>query len=128
LAAATSTGGIVGQYLGRIGDTPIPGAGTWADATVAVSGTGQGESFIRTVACRSLAVELAHGADLERALATTLDGLVAAGGFGGLIAATVDGRLAYGFNTPVMAYAVRAPGLSEQALSREPGVWLVAAG
>lgn len=122
LAAATSTGGIVGQYLGRIGDTPLPGAGTWADAHVAVSGTGKGEAFIRSVACKSVAVELANGAALEAAIASTLDGLVTAGGDGGLIALTSDGRFAYGFNTPAMAYAFRAPGLAEAGLSKVAGV------
>lgn len=127
LAAATSTGGIVGQYSGRIGDTPLPGAGTWADGTVAVSGTGKGEAFIRSVACKSLAVELANGASLEDAITTTLAGLVAADGFGGLIVVTADGRIGYGFNTPAMAYAVRAPGLAEQDLTRHAGVHVVKA-
>jgi len=128
LAAATSTGGIVGQYRGRIGDTPLPGAGTWADAHVAVSGTGKGEAFIRSVACKSLAVELAHGATLATALRTTLAGLVTADGTGGLIVVTADGRLAYGFNTPALAYAFRAPGVAEQGLSKDAGVRVVAAG
>lgn len=125
LAAATSTGGIVGQYLGRIGDTPLPGAGTWADTQVAVSGTGKGESFIRSVACRSLAAELAHGATVEAALSTTLAGLVTAEGNGGLIVVTADGRIGYGFNTPAMAYAFRAPGLAEQGLTRSAGVRVI---
>jgi beta-aspartyl-peptidase (threonine type) len=125
LAAATSTGGIVGQYLGRIGDTPIPGAGTWADARTAVSGTGKGEAFIRSVACKSVADELAHGATLEAALATALAGLVTAAGNGGFIAVTVDGQVGYGFNTPAMAYAFRAPGLAEQGLSHSAGVHIV---
>lgn len=122
LAAATSTGGIVGQYRGRIGDTPLPGAGTWADAHVAVSGTGKGEAFIRSVACKSVAVELAHGATLEKALATSLAGLVSADGSGGLIVVTAGGRVGYGFNTPAMAYAIRAPGLSEHGLAKSAGV------
>jgi beta-aspartyl-peptidase (threonine type) len=116
LAAATSTGGIVGQYLGRIGDTPIPGAGTWADARTAVSGTG---------ACKRVSDELAHGATLEAALHTTLTGLVTADGSGGLIVVTSDGSFGYGFNTPAMAYAFRAPGLSEHGLSRSAGVRIV---
>lgn len=128
LAAATSTGGIVGQHSGRIGDTPIPGAGTWADATVAVSGTGKGEAFIRSVACKSLADELRHGASLEDALTTTLAGLVTADGNGGLIVVTADGRVGYGFNTPAMAYAVRGPGIEEQDLTQETGVRVLRAG
>ena len=56
VAAATSTGGMTGKPLGRVGDTPIIGAGTWADGVVAVSCTGVGEAFIRTVAAHSVAV------------------------------------------------------------------------
>src|SRR5690606_9497046 len=48
LAAATSTGGRLGQYAGRLGDTPVPGAGTWCDERQALSGTGIGEAFLRT--------------------------------------------------------------------------------
>ncbi len=128
LAAATSTGGIVGQYSGRIGDTPLPGAGTWADANVAVSGTGKGEAFIRSVACKSLADELRHGASLSDALTTSLAGLVSAGGTGGFIVVTADGRVGYGFNTPAMAYGVRAPGVTEHDLTQDTGVHVLTTG
>lgn len=128
VAAATSTGGIVGQYRGRIGDTPLPGAGTWADARVAVSGTGKGEAFIRSVACKSVAVELANGSDVAGALTSALAGLVTAHGDGGFIAVTADGSFGYGFNTPAMAYAFRAPGMAEQGLSQRAGVHVFGAG
>lgn len=122
VAAATSSGGIVGQYKGRLGDTPIPGAGTWADAHVAVSGTGKGEAFIRSVACKSLADRLAGGGDIEAAITSALADLVTAQGYGGFIVATTAGSFAFGFNTPAMAYAFRAPGTSEEGLSRTAGV------
>lgn len=126
LAAATSTGGIVGQYSGRIGDTPLPGAGTWADTSVALSGTGKGEAFIRSVACRSLAFELERGASLEGALNAALARLIRADGRGGFIAVTADGTFGFGFNTPAMAYGIRAPGVSEEGLTQDAGVRVVA--
>ena len=61
LAAATSTGGMTGKPDGRIGDTPIIGAGTWADARVAVSCTGVGEAFIRTCAAHEVASRVKVG-------------------------------------------------------------------
>src|SRR5215217_5270586 len=60
LAAATSTGGVSGQRLGRVGDSPLIGAGTWADETVAVSCTGHGESFIRTALAHEVHALLRH--------------------------------------------------------------------
>jgi beta-aspartyl-peptidase (threonine type) len=58
-AAATSTGGIVGKRPGRIGDSPVPGAGTWADARCALSATGDGEAILRVALTRSIAMRLA---------------------------------------------------------------------
>lgn len=57
-AAATSTGGIVGKRSGRVGDSPIPGAGTWADARCALSATGDGEAILRVALTRSIAMKL----------------------------------------------------------------------
>lgn len=57
-AAATSTGGIVGKRPGRVGDSPIPGAGTWADARCALSATGDGEAILRVALTRSIAMRL----------------------------------------------------------------------
>ena len=67
LAAATSTGGLDGQRPGRVGDSPLTGAGTWADERVAVSCAGQGETFIRAGAARLVAALVEHGATLEAA-------------------------------------------------------------
>ena len=61
LAAATSTGGILGQRPGRVGDSPLIGAGTWADSHVAVSCTGDGELFIRSAAARTVAFRVEQG-------------------------------------------------------------------
>jgi beta-aspartyl-peptidase (threonine type) len=64
-AAATSTGGIVGKRRGRVGDSPIPGAGTWADDRVALSATGDGEAILRVALTRSIALGALRGGDLR---------------------------------------------------------------
>ncbi len=102
LAAATSTGGINGQPPGRVGDSPLIGAGTWADADVAVSCTGDGEAFIRAGVARGLAGMVAHGASVEAAAGRALEEVAALGGQGGLIALGRDGRIATPFSTEAM--------------------------
>ena len=101
LAAATSTGGMTGKAPGRVGDTPIIGAGTYADnATCAVSATGHGEFFIRHGAAFAIAARLRHaGQTLRQAARTVIDELAAAGGSGGLVAVDRAGALALPFNT-----------------------------
>ena len=106
LAAATSTGGVYGAPPGRVGDTPIPGAGVWADTEVAVSCTGQGEAFLRTVAAHDLAARMRYGgATLHDAGDAVLQAVAAIGGDGGLIAVTRDGEIIAPFNTPGMKRA-----------------------
>jgi isoaspartyl peptidase/L-asparaginase-like protein (Ntn-hydrolase superfamily) len=92
LAAATSTGGTPGKDPGRVGDAPLPGAGTWADdATVAVSGTGDGEAIIRAALAHEVDALVRHaGLSVEEAAARALDGL-APYGTAGLIALGRDG-------------------------------------
>jgi isoaspartyl peptidase/L-asparaginase-like protein (Ntn-hydrolase superfamily) len=109
LAAATSTGGVRGQLHGRVGDTPVIGAGTWADERVAVSCTGAGEQFIRAAAAHELSahVRLA-GASLNDAAASVITDLD-----GGFIALSDDGSWAMPFNTALM-YRGRAAGGSVQ--------------
>ena len=124
LAAATSTGGILGQYTGRLGDTPVPGAGTWCDERHALSGTGIGEAFLRSVACRSVALRIDLGATPEEALRTGLEELVRARGDGGFIYLGRDGTYGFAYNTPMLAVAYRAPGASYQDVQQEPGVHL----
>ena len=101
VAAATSTGGMTGKPRGRVGDTPIIGAGTWADTTVAVSCTGVGEAFIRTVAAHSVAVHHQH-TGLEEAADRVLTDVAPFGGRGGLIAVNTKGQVVLPFQTMLM--------------------------
>lgn len=102
LAAATSTGGMRGQRPGRVGDSPLIGAGTWADGWVAVSCTGDGEAFIRAGAARQLASLVQAGFSLEQAAERVMDDVSSLGGDGGLIALDAEGRVA----TPIHAEAM----------------------
>jgi len=105
LAAATSTAGVFGKMPGRVGDTPIPGAGSWADEHVAASGTGQGEYFIRVAACAQLGWRLAGGEALEPAARAVIDQIGGLGGDGGLIALDRQGNIAHPFNSQGMKRA-----------------------
>ena len=96
---------VFGKMPGRVGDTPIPGAGTWADGRVAVSATGQGEFFIRTVACAQVGWRVAAGATLEEATRAVIAEIGDLGGDGGLIALDRDGRIAHPFNSQGMKRA-----------------------
>jgi beta-aspartyl-peptidase (threonine type) len=104
LAAATSTGGNTNKMPGRIGDTPIIGAGTYANnATCAVSATGDGEFFIRAVAAHDLAALLEYrGITLAEAAQSVIDKIGRLGGTGGLIAVDRAGNIALPFNTTGM--------------------------
>ncbi|HEY9101168.1 isoaspartyl peptidase/L-asparaginase [Chitinimonas sp.] len=104
LAAATSTGGRTAKMAGRIGDTPVIGAGTWADDLVAVSGTGHGESFIRCAAAHEVASRVRYiGQPLGDACDEIVFGqLVEIGGSGGLIAVDWEGHVAMPFNSEGM--------------------------
>jgi len=105
LAAATSTAGVFGKMPGRVGDTPIPGAGSWADGRVAVSGTGQGEYFIRVAACVQVSWRVSAGQSLSEAGRAVIDEIGAMGGDGGLIALDRDGNIAAPFNSQGMKRA-----------------------
>ena len=102
VAAATSTGGMTGKPKGRIGDTPIIGAGTWADTNIAVSCTGVGEAFIRTCAAHRLAIKYEAGLSLDDACRDVLDAVEPIGGRGGVIAVTTNGDVATPFQTMLM--------------------------
>ncbi len=106
LAAATSTGGLHGQRPGRVGDSPVIGAGTWADRRVAVSCTGKGEAFVRAGAARLLAALVASGVALGVAASTVLDEVAACEGDGGLIAVDASGEVALPFSTDAMPRGV----------------------
>ncbi len=105
LAAATSTAGVFGKMPGRVGDTPIPAAGTWADGHAAVSGTGQGEYFIRVAACAQTAWRVAAGQPLAEASRAVIDEIGTLGGDGGLIALDRQGNIAAPFNSQGMTRA-----------------------
>jgi len=105
LASATSTAGVFGKLPGRIGDTPLVGAGTWADGTAAVSCTGQGEYFIRVNAAAQTAFRHAAGEGLETAGGTVLQQIVDMGGEGGLIAVNRHGDIAVPFRSQGMKRA-----------------------
>jgi beta-aspartyl-peptidase (threonine type) len=100
LAAATSTGGMTGKLPGRVGDTPLIGAGTYADnASCAVSATGHGEFFIRYGVAHEVAARIAHrGEMLAEAARTVIDDIGRIGGSGGLIAVGRHGDPALPFN------------------------------
>ncbi len=107
LAAATSTGGVLGKLHGRVGDTPLIGAGTWADRTVAVSCTGTGEYFILSAVSAQVAFRMRlAGQDLPSAAAAALAEARALGGDGGLIAVDSRGTVCAPFNTQGMARAL----------------------
>jgi beta-aspartyl-peptidase (threonine type) len=110
LVVAVSTGGIQGKLPGRIGDSPIPGAGLYADDRFgAVCGTGMGEAFIRLSLAKLMVVELQHGmnatevaqgavAHLEKAMRAT----------GGVIIMPAHGEPQAAFNTPAMPWRARS--------------------
>ena len=104
LAAATSTGGMTNKRWGRVGDAPIIGAGTYADASCAVSATGWGEFFIRAVVAHDICARVAYRGDtLERAANEVVMKVVPAlGGDGGVIALDAKGNVAMPFNTEGM--------------------------
>ncbi len=104
LAAGTSTGGMTNKRFGRIGDSPVIGAGTYADANCAVSGTGWGEFYLRTVAAHSICMRVGL---LKQPLAEAAEQVInkdipKLGGDGGAIALSAEGSMAMPFNTDGM--------------------------
>lgn len=105
LAAGTSTGGMTNKRYGRIGDSPVIGAGTYADnRTCAVSSTGHGEYFIRAVVAYDISALMAYkGMTLQQAAdEVVMKKLAELGGEGGIIAIDKDGNIAMPFNTSGM--------------------------
>ena len=109
LAAATSTGGLTGKRWGRIGDSPVIGAGTYADdRACAVSATGAGEFFIRAGVAHEICARMRLlGEDAQAAADAVIAEVGALGGDGGVIVAAPGGATAFAFNTPGM-YRARA--------------------
>jgi L-asparaginase / beta-aspartyl-peptidase len=113
LAAATSTGGMTGKRFSRIGDSPIIGAGTYADnRSCAVSATGHGEAFIRAAVAQDIGARMRYaGHDLERAVREVVfQELPPLGGDGGLIAIDSRGEISMEFNSEGMFRASRKAG------------------
>lgn len=106
LAAATSTGGLTGKRWGRIGDSPLIGAGTWADGAVAMSATGSGEDFIRAAAGHEISARVRHLGESPRvATEAVLATIGAGGGDGGIIflgAGSSADSAGWAFTTPGM--------------------------
>jgi beta-aspartyl-peptidase (threonine type) len=123
LAAATSTGGMTGKLPGRVGDSPIIGAGTFADnRSCAVSATGHGEFFIRYTAAHEVAARIAQGGrSLAEAAQAVVGELARIGGSGGLVAVGRDGAPALPFNCAGMYRGyVKADGIVYTAIYYEP--------
>jgi beta-aspartyl-peptidase (threonine type) len=104
VAAATSTGGLTGKRWGRIGDSPVIGAGTYADdRACAVSATGAGEFFIRAGVAHTICDRVRFlGETIQQAADATIADVGELGGDGGVIVAAPDGNTAFSFNTPGM--------------------------
>ena len=123
LAAATSTGGMTNKRWGRVGDSPIIGAGTWADERCAVSATGWGEFFIRLAVAHDICARVAYGGVALRTAAeeVTLRQVPALGGDGGVIAVDAEGNIALPFNTSGMYRGwLRGDGARGTAIFHEP--------
>ena len=122
VAAATSTGGLTGKRWGRIGDSPVIGAGNYADdRSCAVSATGAGEFFIRAGAAHEIGARMRLlGESVQAAADAVIAEVATLGGDGGVIVAAPDGTTAFSFNTPGM-YRGRADseGLREVAIFRD---------
>jgi L-asparaginase / beta-aspartyl-peptidase len=122
LAAATSTGGIPWKRPGRVGDTPIVGAGTFADAGLgAASATGHGESIMRALVTRVAIERLAAGAAPDAAVRAAVAELVARGGSGGLILVAADGTIAWHTSTARMPWAAVVGGTASSGAEPNHG-------
>ncbi|MBW8823783.1 MAG: isoaspartyl peptidase/L-asparaginase [Xanthomonadales bacterium] len=125
LAAGTSTGGMTNKRWGRVGDSPIIGAGTWADAGCAFSGTGWGEYYIRTHAASNVCARVKFLKETgAQAGAAVINGeVVKMGGDGGAIILTADGKFAFPFNTEGMYRGwIGADGVPHVALYADDGL------
>ena len=121
LAAATSTGGVTAKLPGRVGDSPLIGAGTWASEACAISATGDGEHFIRAGAAHEICAQLRFaGKTLEQAGDDVIAAIGRRGGSGGLVAVDADGNVAMPFNSRGMYRGViDAAGFARSAIFRD---------
>lgn len=121
LAAGTSTGGTFHKLAGRVGDTPIIGAGTWADDIVAVSGTGLGEAYIRAAAAYDVSARMRYAdASLDQATRAVLDEVKRHDGDGGLIAVDAQGNISMPYNSDGMKRAAASSALAPVVRVFEP--------
>ncbi len=122
LAAATSTGGIRGKEIGRIGDTPIPGAGTWADDELAFSATGVGEWIIKTMLGLRTKMHLLISPTAEHALKRALNDMriLINGTAGAIVVTRSKGWVAF-HTTPTMAWAMKEKNMKKSFLN--PSGW-----
>jgi isoaspartyl peptidase/L-asparaginase-like protein (Ntn-hydrolase superfamily) len=118
LAAGTSTGGIRAQPPGRVGDAPVFGAGTWADAHAAISCTGDGEAFVRCSVARQVATLIQAGATVAEAAEQALQQVADLQFNGGLIAVDGEGSVALPYITQIMPRGLWREG-------QEPKVWVL---
>jgi len=125
VAAGTSTGGMTGKRWGRVGDSPVIGAGTYAaDGTCAVSATGSGEYFIRASAARQLCDRIAwRGESVQSAASATIANIGSLGGDGGMIAMDGTGHIGFAMNTSGMyrGWVTSALSAATAIYSNEPG-------
>lgn len=121
VAAATSTGGMTGKRWGRVGDSPLIGAGTYAsNAGCAVSATGHGEYFIRAVVAHDICARMQYAKlPLAEAVRSTLARMKSLGGNGGVVAIAPNGDIALDFNSEGMFRGIRSSaGRDEVAIYR----------
>lgn len=125
LAAGTSTGGLTGSRVGRVGDSPQPGSGLYADDRIGgVSLSGDGETIARIASASQIIGRLRVGEDPGEAIGSVLAELPEVGGEeadGGAIAIRADGRIGWNHNSPHFAVGLISDGMNE------PGVWLARA-
>ena len=121
VAAATSTGGMTGKKWARIGDSPVIGAGTYADdRACAVSATGWGEYFIRAAVAHEICARMRLAGETgQKAADGVMDDVKALGGSGGVIVVTPKGEMVYSFNTPGMYRGKASSGERSVALYTE---------
>jgi beta-aspartyl-peptidase (threonine type) len=122
VAVATSTGGIAYKRRGRVGDSPLPGCGTWADVAGAASATGDGEAIIRVTLTRQVVDAIAAGSTPAAAARRALDALVArTGGSAGVIVVDRGGSFAAGHAAETMPVALA---LLDRDGARRAGSWI----
>ncbi len=123
LIAATSTGGLTGKRCGRVGDSPLPGAGTWADRQCAISTTGDGELFMRTCFGFYTAQLVSGGMDPTQALMQNLARIAELGGAGGAIFMPLSGAPVWSVIKSDLARGMQCAGQTAQIAIGADEIW-----